>query len=160
MQYRAKPKDDTYLCARLEALAGKHVRWGYRRLYVLIRREGTLVNRKRLQRVYQQAHLQVRPRKKRHVHFKRGTTISPVTRLNQRWCVDFLHDRLLTQRRVRAMHAIDGLSRKNLAIEIDFSINSRYVIVIFESNGNKSTTKSDLTARSVIEPRRSSKTSF
>jgi len=133
VQYVAKPKDDSALRVELETLAAAHVRWGYRKLHVMVRRKGIVVNHKRLRRIYRAAGLQVRPRKKRHVRYARGLTTTAPTRLNQRWCVDFLHDRLLTRRRIRALHAVDGLSRWNLALEIDHWLNSRRVIRIFDT---------------------------
>lgn len=131
--YQAKAKDDAALRARLEALAAQRIRWGYRRLQVLLRREGVVVNHKRLRRIHRAAGLQVRPRKRRHVRYVRGSSLAAATRLNQRWDVDFMHDALLSGRTIRAMNAIDAFSRFSLALEIDFSLCSAKVIAIFDA---------------------------
>ncbi len=75
---------------RLRALAARHRRFGYRRLGVLLRREGTVVNHKRLYRIYAQDGLAVPMRRKRHVRYERGQAIEEVTSVDQRWSVDFL----------------------------------------------------------------------
>lgn len=130
--YRCKPKDDTVLSERLQALAAQRIRFGYRRLHILLRREGIQVGETRLRRVYRQANLQVHPRRKRHVRYVRGNAIARPTRLNQLWAADFLHDQMLSGRRVRVLQVIDSLSRKNLALEPDVSLPSARVISIFD----------------------------
>lgn len=133
LHYRSRRvQDDHALRERLEVLAAQRVRFGYRRLHVLVAREGWIVNHKRLRRIYRAAGLQVRPRKKRHVRYVRGSIITPVTRVNQRWSLDFLHDRLLTGRRIRALNIIDDHSRRNLALELDFSLSSARVILVLD----------------------------
>ena len=69
--------------------------FGFRRLAVLLRREGIVVNIKRVLRVYREAHLQVRKRVKRRVALGRGEPAPIVSRMNERWSLDFVQDTLL-----------------------------------------------------------------
>jgi len=77
-------------------------RWGYRRLLVLLRRDGFTDNHKRVHRIYQTEGLQVRQRRRRKQRLARGTE-RPTAPLapNQRWSLDFVHDRLVNGRTLR-----------------------------------------------------------
>lgn len=94
VRYRSRRPDDAELRERLRMLAAERRRFGYRRLHVLLRREGQVVNRKRTQRLYREEGLSVRRRRGR----KRATgTRAPLITLavpNARWPVDFVHDPL------------------------------------------------------------------
>jgi putative transposase len=89
-QSRREPQDDL----RMRELAGSRVRYGYRRLTVLLRREGRQVNAKRVYRLYREEGLQVRTTK----HVKRAAQarvpLPGAVRFNQRWSMDFVSDRL------------------------------------------------------------------
>ncbi len=128
-QYRSRRQtDDAVIGAALRELAHERPRWGWRRLNVLLKRRGIVVNHKRLRRIYRGERLQVWPRKKRRVRYVRGNRALPVTHLNQEWGLDFMEDRLLHGRKVRAMTLEDRFSREGLALEMDFSMPSRRVI--------------------------------
>jgi putative transposase len=114
--------DDAPLRRRLEELAAERRRFGYRRLHVLLRREGFLVNIKRVRRIYGEAHLQVRKRLRRRVALGRGNPAPTVTSLNERWSLDFVHDTLASRRRIRALTIVDDFSHESLAIEVDTSL--------------------------------------
>lgn len=86
------------------------------------------MNDKRLRRLYREEHLQVRPRRKRRVRLVRGHHAPPPSMINEEWGLDFMEDRLLTRRKVRALTIEDRLSREGLAVDIDFSLTSRRVI--------------------------------
>ena len=96
-------------------------RFGYRRLHVLLRREGVMINRKRTQRLYQEEGLAVRRRRSR----KRavGTRApAPVLALpNQRWNLDFVHDQMAFGRRVRVLNIVDDVTRECLRAVPDTS---------------------------------------
>ena len=106
-QYKPKRVDDSQIVERLKAIAMERRRFGYRRLTIMLRREGFTVNHKRVYRIYDAHDLQVRARKKRGVRHVRGNAISPATRPNERWSVDFVSDTLSTGRRFRAFTIID-----------------------------------------------------
>lgn len=107
-------------------------RFGYRRLTLMLRREGILVNHKRVHRIYRDLGLQLRPRRKRGVRYVRGNSVPTVSRPNERWSIDFVHDRLSTGRRFRALTVVDDFSRECVAIEVDFSFQSARVARLFE----------------------------
>jgi putative transposase len=129
MQYQSRKKlDDAIVRDRLRCLAQERPRFGWRRLKILLKRGGLVMNHKRLRRIYREAGLQVRPRKKRRVRLVRGNWAPPPTRLNEEWGLDFMEDRLLTRRKVRILTIEDRLSREGLAVDPDFSLTSRRVI--------------------------------
>jgi putative transposase len=115
-------RDDGALRARLRKLAGERRRWGYRKLHVLLRREGMLVNHKRIERIYREEGLSVRRRKrKRAVSAARMPLLRP-TQPNEAWGLDFVSDALAWGRKLRALTVVDLYTREALAIEVDTSI--------------------------------------
>ena len=132
LYYRPKPKDDAAIAERLQALAQERPRWGWRRLLIMIRRGGISVGEFRFRRIYRSLALQVRPRKKRKVRYVRGNVVPPVSRPNERWSIDFIHDRLTHGRTIRAIGVVDDFTRECLALEVGFSFGSHDVIRNFE----------------------------
>jgi putative transposase len=132
--YRHTPKDrdDARLRNRLVELAQERRRFGYRRLQILLRREGLHVNHKRLYRVYAEARLQVRKRVKRRVSLGRGNVAPAVTAVNERWSLDFVHDTLQNNRRIRTLNVVDDFTREALVIEVDTSINGERVARVLD----------------------------
>jgi putative transposase len=122
VRYRSTKPDDGVLRGRLKALAEVRRRFGYRRLHVLLRREGHAVNRKRVQRIYREEKLTVR----RHGGRKRaiGTRapLDVVPRPNERWSLDFVSDQFLDGRRFRILVVIDDGTRECLALIADTSL--------------------------------------
>ena len=118
---------DEELRARLRELASEQRRFGYRRLHVLLRAEGRLLNRKKTQRLYSEEGLTVRKRKGR----KRATgSRAPIlieALPNARWSVDFVHDQLSNGRRLRILNVIDDVTKECLAAVADTSISGRRV---------------------------------
>jgi len=112
---------------RLRVLAGQRLRAGWRTLKIFLRREGMVMNDKRLRRIYKEEQLQVKPRKRRRVRLVRGPVAPPPGALNDEWGLDFMEDRLWTRRKIRALTIEDRLSREGLAVDIDFSLTGRRV---------------------------------
>src|SRR5205085_1927242 len=114
VRYRAIRPDDGALRERLKALAQQRRRFGYRRLYVLLRREGELVNKKRVQRLYREERLSVRRRggRKRAMGTRRPIEVPQAA--NQRWSLDFIHDQLTDGRRFRILAIVDDCTRECL----------------------------------------------
>jgi putative transposase len=127
VRYQATRADDAALRERLKALAQERRRFGYRRLHVLLRREGCLVNRKRVQRIYREERLTVRRRggRKRAIGTRRPieTPLLP----NQRWSLDFVSDQMTDGRRFRILTVIDNCTRECLALAADTSLSGRRV---------------------------------
>ena len=102
--YRYEPQADRdgELREKLIELARQKPRWGYRRLGVLLQRQGILVNHKRLWRIYQEAGLGVRRRERKHV--ERGKAGMPLlSRPNEEWSIDFISDALANGRAIRVL---------------------------------------------------------
>jgi putative transposase len=89
-RYESKRRDDG-LRDRLVQLAREKPRYGYRRLHVLLRRSGEAVNHKRVQRVYREAGLSLRRKKRKH-RLRAGQPLQACTAANQEWALDFVHD--------------------------------------------------------------------
>jgi putative transposase len=104
------------------ALAGQRRRFGYRRLTLLLRREGQVVNHKRVYRLYKEEGLAVRRRRRKRVATARRLRPPPVTRPNQRWAMDFVGDTLASGRTFRTLNLVDEFTRECLAIEVDTSL--------------------------------------
>ena len=121
-RYASKRPDDATLRKRLRDLAGERRRFGYRRLHVLLRREGIEVNHKKLYRLYKEEKLTVRRRggRKRALGTRRPMTVPD--RPNRRWSLDFLADTLNCGRRFRILAVVDDFSRECLGLVVDTSI--------------------------------------
>ena len=128
MRYRSRRGDDIELRQRLRDLALQRRRFGYRRLHILLRREGIEINRKKTQRLYREEGLTVRRRRGR----RRATgsrAPAPVLALpNQRWSLDFIHDQLATGRRFRVLNIVDDVTRECLRAVVDTSISGKRVV--------------------------------
>ena len=107
VRYAATRPDDGDLRARLRELAQERRCLGYRRLHVLLRREGVAVNRKRVQRIYVEEKLHVRRRggRKRALGTRAPMAIPDVP--NARWSLDFVHDQMTDGRRFRVLGVVD-----------------------------------------------------
>jgi putative transposase len=128
MNYRPRRPDDSLLRQRLRELAAERRRFGYRRLGWLLEREGHVMNRKKLYRLYREEKLMVRRRRGR----KRALgTRAPMTlpgAINQRWSLDFVADALSDGRRFRILCVVDDFSRECLATVVDTSLGGVRVV--------------------------------
>ncbi len=122
MRYRSVRPDDVMLRARLRELAAIRRRFGYRRLLILIRREGIHVNHKKLRRLYRDERLQVRRRGGRKRVLGTGAPMAIPQGPNQRWSLDFLSDQLNDSCRFRILAAVDDFPRECLALVTDTSL--------------------------------------
>ena len=126
-RYRSRRPDDAGLRQRLRELAEERRRFGYRRLLILLRREGAVVNHKRLFRLYREERLTVRKRggRKRALGTRAPMTVPQAP--NQRWSLDFAADVLSDGRRFRVLVVVDDFSRECLALVVDNSLSGRRV---------------------------------
>jgi putative transposase len=122
VRYRSRRPDDAELRVRLRALAHERRRFGYRRLHVLLRREGFKVNHKRLFRLYREERLMVRRRggRKRALGTRAPMLIPQWP--NDRWSLDFVADQFIDGRRMRILVVVDDCTRECLALVADTSI--------------------------------------
>jgi putative transposase len=132
-RYRGQPAtDEAALRGRLRELAAERPRFGYRRLHALLRREGIIVNHKRVERLYRAEDLAVRRRgRKRLARNGRGAAPAP-QRPNERWGLDFMSDTLAAGRRLRLLCVLDLFTREALAIEVDVSLPGTRVVAVLE----------------------------
>ena len=130
-RYRGQ-RNDERLRERLVELAREKPRFGYRRLHVLLQRAGDGVNHKRVFRVYQEAGLAMKRRKRRRLA-RVGRPLDPVTRANEEWALDFVSDAIASGRHIRLLGVADAYTRECLALEVDTSFASRRVTRVLES---------------------------
>jgi putative transposase len=146
-QYAKKTGGDEPLRARLRELAGERRRFGYRRLGILLAREGHDANHKKLYRIYAEEKLAVRRRKgrKRALGTRRPMVLP--SRANERWSLDFVSDTLTSGRRFRILCVVDDFTREALAVVPDFSISghrlARELDAIIARRGKPKTIVSD-----------------
>lgn len=125
-------EQDTLLL-RIRQLAFEHKRYGYRRIWALLRREGMLVNLKWVKRLWKQEKLQVK-KKQRHRR-KRGLTVlipEKAMSPNHVWTVDFVHDRLSRGGNLRLLSVVDEFTRQCLAIRVERSLKAEDVRLTLE----------------------------
>lgn len=125
--------EDTELKLCIEKLAQEKPRYGYKRLTLLIRKEGQLVNHKKVYRIYKELNLAVRAKKRKKLKTcSRGSITLLTTAENQIWSMDYQSDQLATGRRFRCLNLIDNYTRECLAIEADTSLPSGRVVATLD----------------------------
>ena len=115
------------LSERRACLANEHRRFGYRRLFILLRREGEPSGINRIYRVYREEGLTVRKRRARRKAIGTRAPILVEARANARWSLDFVHDQFGCRRRFRILNVVDDVTRECLAAIPDTSISGRRV---------------------------------
>lgn len=109
------------------------VRYGYRRIHVLLRREGWPVNAKRVYRLYREMGLQLRNKTpKRRMKAKLREDREEASRANETWAMDFVHDQLATGRRIRVLTIVDTFTRYSPAVDPRFSYKGQDVVETLE----------------------------
>jgi putative transposase len=126
-RYRSRRPDDPLLRERLVALAKERRRFGYRRLLIFLRREGFVVNHKRLFRIYREERLMVRKRGGRKRALGSRTPMPGAALPNDRWSLDFVSDQFVSGRRFRILGIYDDCTRECLATVADVSLSGRRV---------------------------------
>ena len=131
-RYCSRKDPQTALRRRLNELAAIRVRWGYRRLTILLRRDGWLVNAKRIYRLYREEELTVRTAKRKKLAQRARVATPPASRPNQRWAVDFVADRFANGLRFRVLTVVDLYTRECLALFADRSISGAKVGAVLD----------------------------
>lgn len=121
-RYRTRRSDDGALRARLKILAAERRRFGYRRLHLLLKREGVRVNHKKLFRIYREEKLEVRKRGGRKRALGTRAPMTMPQEPNQRWSLDFVSYALADSRRFRVLAIVDDFTRECLALVADTSL--------------------------------------
>jgi len=128
VRYRSRRPDDGAVRTRMRELAAERRRFGYRRLHVLLRLEGYVVNRKKTQRLYREEGLMVRRRRGRRRATGLRASLATVALPNERWSLDFVHDQFTSGRRFRILNIVDDATRECLAAIADTSISGKRVV--------------------------------
>jgi putative transposase len=121
-RYRTSRPDDSELRVRLRALASERRRFGYRRLHILLARQGIRLNHKKLFRLYREERLGVRKRGGRKRALGTRLPLALPQAVNQRWSLDFVSDALANGRRFRVLAVVDDFSRECLGLVVDTSL--------------------------------------
>jgi putative transposase len=158
-RYASKRPDDALIRQRLKELALERRRFGYRRLHIMLRREGIVLNRKKLYRLYREERLMVRKRGGRKRALGTRAPMAIPQGKNQRWSLDFVSDALACSRRFRILAVVDDFSRECLGLVTDNSISgirvARELDRIVEMRGRPCMIVSDngteLTSRAMLE---------
>ena len=127
IRYKSRRPPDAELRARLRELANERKRFGYRRLFILLRREGETSGVNRVHRIYREEGLTVRKRRARRRAIGTRAPIVVEAKPNARWSLDFVHDQLANGRRFRVLNIVDDVTRECLAAIADTSISGRRV---------------------------------
>jgi len=135
LRYHSRRPDDAVLRGRLKELAQERPRFGYRRLGVLLRREGHLVNLKRVLRLYREEGLKLRAKKRKRVASAQRVCPEATSSINQRWSMDFMSDTLSCGRRFRSLNIVDCHSRESLCSEVDTSLTGQRVVRVLQRLG-------------------------
>jgi putative transposase len=120
------------LRVRLRELAGSRVRYGYRRLTVLLKREGWPVNAKRIYRLYLEEGLIVRTQKRRQRGQRQRVPLGQAARPNQKWSMDFVAQRLPDGRWIRVLTVVDQFTRECLTLFADHALSGEKVAIALD----------------------------
>ena len=127
IRYRSRRPPDVELRARLRDLANQRRRFGYRRLFILLRQQGEPSGVNCIYRLYREEGLTVRKRKARRRAVGTRTPILVEVRVNARWSLDFVHDQFALGRRFRILNVVDDVTRQCLSAIPDTSISGKRV---------------------------------
>lgn len=127
-RYRHRRAPHEHLRTRLRELAELRPRWGYRRLFILLKREGCARNRKLVQRLYREEGLTVRKRRRRKIVAQARVPLRAPEKMNDRWSMDFVGDTLSSGRAFRSFTLVDDFTRECPGIEVDHSLPGERVI--------------------------------
>jgi putative transposase len=127
IRYRSCRPPDIELRTRLRELANQRRRFGYRRLFILLREQGERSGINRIYRLYREEGLTVRKRKARRRAIGTRTPLLVEAKVNARWSLDFIHDQIGSGRRFRILNIVDDVTRECLAAIPDTSISGKRV---------------------------------
>jgi putative transposase len=132
LRYQARLDGNEPLQARIFVLAGQRRRFGYRRIHILLRREGWDINVKRVYRLYRLAGLSVRRRNRKRIALTERVPLLLPEQPNYAWSMDFVHDGLADGRRIRCLNIVDDFTKESLVIEVDTSISGLRVARVLD----------------------------
>lgn len=131
-RYQPKPDRNIELRARILALAQRHKRYGVGMIYLKLRQAGLVVNYKRVERLYQEANLQVRRRKRKKVPVGERQPLLRPTAANDVWSMDFVFDRTAEGRVLKCLTIVDDATHEAVAIEVERAISGHGVVRVLD----------------------------
>ena len=131
--YKSRRPGQAHLEQRIKEICQTRVRYGYRRVHVLLRREGVRINQKKTRRIYRELGLQLRHKTpKRRVKAKLREDRHDATHPNETWAMDFVHDQLATGNKIRVLTVVDIFSRYSPVVDPRFSYRGDDVVKTLE----------------------------
>jgi putative transposase len=138
--YKSRRPGQAALEQRIKEICQTRVRYGYRRIHVLLRREGWRHGQKKTRRIYRELGLQLRNKTpKRRVKAQLRDDRRPATRSNETWAMDFVHDQLANGQKLRVLTIVDTFSRFSPALEPRFTFRGADVVDVLESRSPRRT---------------------
>ena len=131
-RYSPRPCMDTRIVTRMKELAQKKPRYGVRRIHVLLKKEGLVINHKRTERLYKQEGLALRTKLKKKLPITLRAPLPVPSSINDQWALDFVHDRTATGRTFRCLSILDIYGRECPAIHVDTSIPAKVVTEVLD----------------------------
>ena len=136
--YKPRRRGQADLEKRIKEIAETRMRYGYRRVHVVLLREGWMINIKRTRRIYAELGLQLRAKSpKRRVKAKLREDRCPALQPNETWAMDFVHDQLVTGRTFRVLTVIDQWSRESVLMEANVALTGQSVVDALEAVGGQ-----------------------
>jgi len=130
--YRPDPKKDEPVIEALVSLADRYPRYGFKKLFLILRRQGHPWNHKRVCRVYCSLRMNMRRKGKKRLPSRNPQRLAVPTDANKCWSIDFMSDALTSGQRFRTFNVVDDFNREALAIEVDTSLPARRVVRVLD----------------------------
>jgi putative transposase len=131
--YRPKTSElNQELAKKLREMAARHKKYGAWKMHRILKREGFKVNHKRIERLYRIEGLSLRIRRRKKFKSVSRIELPIVTKANERWSMDFIHDKLWAGRKFRSLSIVDTFTRECLALEVDTSLGGERVKRVLE----------------------------
>ncbi|RDT52850.1 IS3 family transposase [Escherichia coli] len=130
--YQPDTRRDEPVIVALTVAAERYPRYGFNKLFQILRRQGNSWNHKRVHRIYCLLKLNFRRKGKQRLPVRNPSPLATPEALNQSWSIDFMHDALVCGRRSRTFNVVDDFNREALAIEIDLNIPAQRVVRVLD----------------------------
>ena len=131
-RYEPKPRDDSPIIEALLGLADRYPRYGFGKLFAVLRRHGFRWNHKRVYRVYCLLKMNLRRKGKKRLPSRNPQPLAVPPCANVCWSIDFMHDALTSAQRFRTFNVLDDFSRECLAIEVDTNLPAARIIRVLD----------------------------
>ncbi len=131
-RYQPDTRRDEPVIIALTVAAERYPRYGFKKLFQVLRRQGNIWNHKRVHRIYCLLKLNFRRKGKQRLPVRNPAPLATPETMNQSWSIDFMHDALVCGRRFRTFNVVDDFNREALAIEIDLNIPAQRVVRVLD----------------------------